>query len=148
MVTLLYEVGRSKMAKKLLTLVLVMSSSIFFCSLLPLLLLVPLLGQHVRQGAPALLAHAAVEIDVEPRYYGEGARAATPFVRRQGRGPRILTLLTTFSNRTAFAKANKEAMEERADGYESVVRAPKRSMQGYGFSFYVLFCETYTRSGV
>lgn len=35
--------------------------------------------------------------------------------------PHILTLLTTYHGRTAFARANREAMETRADGYESLV---------------------------
>ena len=47
--------------------------------------------------------------------------------------PRILTLLTTYHNRTAYAKANIEAMEQRADGYKSLVSAKQR-----GHLLYVL----------
>lgn len=110
------------MAKKLLTFVLVMSPS--FCGLL--LVPPPFLGERAKLGGPpATLLVQAAELDVEPLHREEDeAGAATPYNGGQGRGPRILTLLTTYSNRTAFAIANKEAMEERADGYESVVRAP------------------------
>lgn len=34
---------------------------------------------------------------------------------------RILTVLTTYNKRTPYAKANREALEEREDGYESLV---------------------------
>lgn len=46
--------------------------------------------------------------------------------------PRILTLLTTYNKRTVFAKANREAMEQRADGYESLVRDFLRCMRIFG----------------
>ena len=42
--------------------------------------------------------------------------------------PRILTVLTTYNLRTAFAKANREAMEEREDGYKSLVRIRERPL--------------------
>lgn len=32
-----------------------------------------------------------------------------------------MTLLTTYHKRTAFARANRETIKEREDGYESLV---------------------------
>ena len=80
---------------------------------------------HVKQAGP-MLAQGAQQLDSEPRYGGRNGGSGTThhqFYRRRGRSPRILTLLTTYSNRTAYAKANREAMEGRNDGYESVVSA-------------------------
>ena len=80
---------------------------------------------HVIQGP--VLAQGAQQLEFEPRY-GRTGSGATPLYLRHGRRPRILTLLTTYSNRSAYAKANREAMEERNDGYESVVSA--KTVQG------------------
>lgn len=97
--------------------------------------------ENKKQGGPVttLFTQAAQQqLDFEPRYGGDGATrygggggggsgasttatSSTSFYRHHGQRPRILTLLTTYSNRTAYAKANREAMEERKDGYESVV---------------------------
>lgn len=53
---------------------------------------------------------------------GDGEGGVEPARESSGHErPRLLTLLTTYNKRTAFAKANREAMEERADGYESLV---------------------------
>lgn len=53
---------------------------------------------------------------------GDGGGRVEPARESSGHtSARILTLLTTYNKRTAFAKANREAMEERADGYESLV---------------------------
>lgn len=59
---------------------------------------------------------------------GNGGGALKIDLNRAGlqQSPRILTLLTTYGDRTAFAKANREAMEQREDGYEALVSAKHR----------------------
>lgn len=53
---------------------------------------------------------------------GDGGREMESNRNSSGREfPRLLTLLTTYHKRTVFSKANREAMEQRADGYESLV---------------------------
>lgn len=94
-------------------------------------------GGHVNQAGP-MLAQAAQQLDFEPRYGGGDSGSGTTHhqqsYQHRGRSPRILTLLTTYSNRTAYAKANKEAMEGRKDGYESVVSAKTvHEVDYYGF---------------
>lgn len=88
-------------------------------------------NKQVAVGGPMMLAEGAQQLDFETRYGGndgggggdggDGSAAAHPFYRRHRHGPRILTVLTTYSNRTAYAKANREAIEERKDGYAPVV---------------------------
>lgn len=61
-----------------------------------------------------------VLIDIASRGGGRGVESNRNSSADRN-GPRILTLLTTYNKRTAFAKANREAMGQRADGYESLV---------------------------
>lgn len=78
-------------------------------------------GQRRAQRTQGLRLH------IENGRGGGGAGFEFDLNRSGAQSPRILTLLTTYHGRTAFARANREAMEKRADGYESLVRASHRS---------------------
>lgn len=60
-----------------------------------------------------------IEIELDPSATGE--RGTELSNESTAPPPRILTLLTTYGARASFAKANREAMEEREDGYRSLV---------------------------
>lgn len=65
---------------------------------------------------------STIEAHVLSEGFREGSENASPSPLRIGGAPRILTVLTTYSERTLFAKNNKDTAESRRDGYTPTVR--------------------------